>query len=349
MGTLHEHVEGLPKAALFEGSPLLAYQALEDDDRPSSLAECLDYNNNVIPEKYEDFVEKEEELEVAESKIWEALAAAGSDDEQEDKNLKRKKKRKKRSVKSLKPFWINDAGEMVSLVPKQTYWYLLYVKFARENLECRSLARNFGDVFGCRSILARTLEATTQYAREYNQGLHLTNTYRSPHPALNVCRRHEAVASDTVSANCAAIGCGSTHAQLFIGVESKSIHVHGCKSDGEFIATRMQMPKGNRGKPADHRHSQSNNPTGISAEGLAPTGITSGSIRKYLKSEYDSSQDTNAWKSVRMANSRSELVTTTSSNRINLKSVDPTQQPIDNNKHIYPSQREQSTQNYPSS
>ena len=37
------------------------------------------------------------------------------------------------------------------------------------------------------------------------------------------------------------------------------------------------MPKGDRKKPTAHPHSQSNDPTGISAKGLAPTGITSGS------------------------------------------------------------------------
>ena len=42
------------------------------------------------------------------------------------------------------------------------------------------------------------------------------------------------------------------------------------------VATRMQLPKGNRRKPTAHRHSQSNDPTGISAKGLAPTGISSG-------------------------------------------------------------------------
>ena len=42
------------------------------------------------------------------------------------------------------------------------------------------------------------------------------------------------------------------------------------------VATRMQMPKGDRRKPTIHRHSWSDDPTGISAKGLAPTGITSG-------------------------------------------------------------------------
>ena len=52
------------------------------------------------------------------------------------------------------------------------------------------------------------------------------------------------------------------------------------------VATNMQMPKGDRGKPTIHRHSQSDDPTGISAKGLAPTGITSG----YLS--YDAVENT---------------------------------------------------------
>ena len=36
------------------------------------------------------------------------------------------------------------------------------------------------------------------------------------------------------------------------------------------------MPKGDKKRPTIHRHSQSNDPTGISAKGLAPMGISSG-------------------------------------------------------------------------
>ena len=43
------------------------------------------------------------------------------------------------------------------------------------------------------------------------------------------------------------------------------------------VATRMQMPKGQKKKEKNaHPLSQSGDPTGISAKGLAPTGISSG-------------------------------------------------------------------------
>ena len=58
-------------------SPVIRYQAIEDDDRPSSLFDCVDHDNQIIPDKYVLFLEKEEELEEAENKIFECLYADG--------------------------------------------------------------------------------------------------------------------------------------------------------------------------------------------------------------------------------------------------------------------------------
>ena len=46
-------------------------------DRPSSLFDCVDHDNQIIPDKYVLFLEKEEELEEAENKIFECLYADG--------------------------------------------------------------------------------------------------------------------------------------------------------------------------------------------------------------------------------------------------------------------------------
>ncbi len=61
--------------------------------------------------------------------------------------------------------------------------------------------------------------------------------YRSRFPALNVARRHEAVATDTVYSDTKAIDDGSTCAQIFIGRETMFADAYGMKTDKEFVNT----------------------------------------------------------------------------------------------------------------
>ena len=75
---------------LIAGSPLLLYQSIEDDDRPATLAECLDENNQVIQSKHTEFLAKEEELEKLE---WQILAATTESNEREENQQPEKKKR----------------------------------------------------------------------------------------------------------------------------------------------------------------------------------------------------------------------------------------------------------------
>jgi hypothetical protein len=64
----------------------------------------------------------------------------------------------------------------------------------------------------------RTFENTTQYATNVMAGDHIMQTIRSPYPALNVMRRNEPVATDTIYAGTPAIGTGGQKmAQLFVG------------------------------------------------------------------------------------------------------------------------------------
>ena len=68
-------------------------------------------------------------------------------------------------------------------------------------------------------------------------GQHMKNTYRSPFPALNVHRRHEAVATDTVYSDEPAIDSGCTAAQLFIGRDSLVADAYGMKTEKQFVNT----------------------------------------------------------------------------------------------------------------
>ncbi len=61
--------------------------------------------------------------------------------------------------------------------------------------------------------------------------------YRSRFPALNVARRHQAVATDTVYSDTKAIDDGSTCAQIFIGRETMFADAYGMKTDKEFVNT----------------------------------------------------------------------------------------------------------------
>ena len=65
----------------------------------------------------------------------------------------------------------------------------------------------------------------------------LKKCYKAANPALNVLRRDEPVATDTVYADTPAIDSGATSAQLFVGTQTLVLDVYGMKSDKEFINT----------------------------------------------------------------------------------------------------------------
>ena len=70
--------------------------------------------------------------------------------------------------------------------------------------------------------IKRTLEATTQYGtRGAIEGTTLRQQIQAPNPVLNVPRRNEDVATDTLYSNTPAIDDGSTACQFFIGKTSK--------------------------------------------------------------------------------------------------------------------------------
>ena len=65
----------------------------------------------------------------------------------------------------------------------------------------------------------------------------LKKHYKSPFPALNVHRRDEAVATDTVYSDTPAIDDGSTSAQFFCGMKSLVTDIYGMKTDKQFVNT----------------------------------------------------------------------------------------------------------------
>jgi hypothetical protein len=82
----------------------------------------------------------------------------------------------------------------------------------------------------------KTFETTIQYARMPN-GTILKKHYKSPFPALNVKRRDEPVATDTVFSDTPTIDGGETCAQIFMGAETLVTGVYGMKTEKQFVNT----------------------------------------------------------------------------------------------------------------
>ena len=107
-------------------------------------------------------------------------------------------------------------------------------QIAPQPIDCESLRPNFA--WFPSNVIKDTFAVTTQYGRNTYR-LPFRKHYRSRFPALNVHRRHEAVATDTVFSDVPAIDDGSTCAQLFVGRDTLVADVYGMKSDKQFINT----------------------------------------------------------------------------------------------------------------
>ena len=76
-------------------------------------------------------------------------------------------------------------------------------------------------LFKPKEVIECTLEATTQYGRSILSGPTIHNKFKSPFPANNVIRQHEAVATDSVKASVPTIDTGGiVEAKFYIGRES---------------------------------------------------------------------------------------------------------------------------------
>ncbi|CAJ1934077.1 unnamed protein product [Cylindrotheca closterium] len=78
---------------------------------------------------------------------------------------------------------------------------------------------------------------------------HLQRHYRSPFPALNVNRRNEGLATNTVYADTPDIEHGHVAAQFYVGLSSLVSDVYGVTSDAQFLQT-LQNSVQKRGAPS---------------------------------------------------------------------------------------------------
>ena len=89
--------------------------------------------------------------------------------------------------------------------------------------------------------IKKTFEATTQFAISGWITGHIYNTFKSPFPALNVIRRNEAVATDTVFSDTPSICGGFQAAQFFTGLDTKFCDIIGLRNDSDFVNTLMDL------------------------------------------------------------------------------------------------------------
>ena len=131
--------------------------------------------------------------------------------------------------------YLFDLDSLPSLDDIDVHRAIQHVPLTRD---CNALRPYFLNVPA--HVVQHTLDATTQYARNIEAGPEMYKTHRSPFPALNVRRRNEPVATDTVEMNVAAVDSGGIkYAQIFVGRESLVVDIYGMKKQSQFVNTLL--------------------------------------------------------------------------------------------------------------
>ena len=78
--------------------------------------------------------------------------------------------------------------------------------------------------------IENTFNDTPQHVRTH-MSTHLTRSFRSPFPEINIQRHHEYVATGIIYAATPAVDCGYTRAQFYCWIDSQVCDVYGIKTD----------------------------------------------------------------------------------------------------------------------
>ena len=84
------------------------------------------------------------------------------------------------------------------------------------------------------AVIKQTFNATEQRYNNVTATPRIPHSTQTAHPAANIPRRHESVATDTVFCNVRAINGGAKCAQLFAGRTTNHMSIHGCDTDADY-------------------------------------------------------------------------------------------------------------------
>ena len=90
----------------------------------------------------------------------------------------------------------------------------------------------FRSYFGCINVdtVQITMEQSTQWGVSLENTLPMKKHLKSRNPALNIPRRHEAVATDNVFSDTPAVDSGIKQAQVFVGRDTLVADAYAMKS-----------------------------------------------------------------------------------------------------------------------
>ena len=94
-------------------------------------------------------------------------------------------------------------------------------------------------LFANKEVVEKTIGATTDFGRTPKMNGPMYYTHKSPFPAMNVRRRNEAVATDTIFSDTACVATGVKMAQIFVGRDSLLVDIFGMKTQKEFVNTLL--------------------------------------------------------------------------------------------------------------
>ena len=81
----------------------------------------------------------------------------------------------------------------------------------------------------------KTMEQSTQWGVSLPNTFPMKRHFKSRNPALNIPRRHEAVATDTVFSDTPAVDSGIKQAQVFVGRDTLVADAYPMKSGKQFV------------------------------------------------------------------------------------------------------------------
>ena len=98
---------------------------------------------------------------------------------------------------------------------------------------------NFRPYFGWVNVdtVEKTLEQSTQWGVSLRNTFPMKKHLKSRNPALNIPRRHEPVATDTVFSDTPAVDSGVEQAQVFVGRDTLVADAYPIKSGKQFVNT----------------------------------------------------------------------------------------------------------------